>query len=153
MKTSSIIILLAAVIMTALSGADSYAQKKFTIPQGADLNQLIPGAYLRPIEKKENALLMTSNVMTVTSAASGIAAVGCAMGAIIYDIEYREIAGGPDWADYAPKDALASQNCLKATYACAGFSAACGITSIICKCMIRRKTIVKTATGGFVVEF
>ncbi|MCQ2145767.1 MAG: hypothetical protein MJY72_08490 [Bacteroidales bacterium] len=148
-----LLILMAAVLMTASFSSESYAQKKFTIPQGADLNQLIPGAYLRPIEKKENAILTTSNVMSITSAAAGVAAVGCAMGAIIYDIEYREIAGGPDWAGYAPKDAQASQNCLKGVYTCAGVAVATGITSIICKSMIRRKTIVKTATGGFVVEF
>lgn len=146
-------ILMAAVLIAASFSGESFAQKKFTIPQGADLNQLIPGAYLRPIEKKENMILTTSNVMSITSAASGVAAVGCAMGAIIYDIEYREIAGGPDWAGYAPKDAKASQNCLKGAYACAGVAVATGITSIICKSMIRRKTIVKTATGGFVVEF
>jgi len=154
MKLSKTLIVLAVLILSAAQfSTDTFAQRRFVIPEGTDLNALIPGAYLRPITDRENGMVITSNVTGVASALTGISTVGFGAVSVFYLIEYKENTMGQDWENRGPANLQAHKTFGTVAVTCAVSTAALGVTSLVCKSMIRRKTIVKTATGGFVVEF
>jgi len=142
---------LIAVAVLAFS-ANAHAQKSITIPMGADINSLIPGAYMRPMTKPEKSYLVASRTTGISSAVFAAGALGTGFGAIAYDIEARKLEGS-DWNGYGAKDKEVSKQMLVTSLSLAGAAAALGVTSLCLKIPVWNKTIVKTETGGFVVEF
>lgn len=153
MKKIITILVLIGVLATAFSTVAS-AQRSVTIPYGTNVNALIPGAYLRPITQSEKSTMVAAKVTGVSSAVMGVTTLGLGFGGIAYRIEGNKIINdNSDWNGSGAKDLEVSKYFLYGAGATLGISAALGITSICLKSKMHGKTIVKTETGGFVVEF
>ena len=152
MKTRIIVAFAAALVMLTVSRVDANAQRCIVVPQGSNINALIPGAYLRPISKSENSCMIAARATGYSAAALTVGAAGCAIGAVFYDIEAKKVEGS-DWYGHGAEDAVVCKRMAISAGALAGSAAALGICSLCLKCRMNKKTIVKTETGGFVVEF
>lgn len=144
------VITLAVTIAAILFSTPSFAQKAISTP--TDVNALVPGMTLRPLNASEASRLYVIKAMNITASCSAVVAAAATVGAVAYDVEAREATakgyGAAEEADIKARNAF-----IMGAGAAAGISAIAGLTSVCVKATLKNKTIVRASTGGFVIEF
>ena len=147
------VIALVAVIAAVLFSAPSYAQKIVNTPTAAP-ESFVPSMTIRPLTASERTRLSCVKAFSITAGCTAGIAAAATVGAIAYDVEYREALGnGSSFQKAADYDNTARKYFVIGAAASAGVAVLSGITAISIKATMRHTTIVKASAGGFAIEF
>lgn len=139
-----------SIIAAILCSTPSHAQK--IVKSDIDVNSVVPGMTLRPLNKSEHARLAAVKACNITACTSAVIAAAATVGVVAYDVEFRE-AGSKDFHQTAELDKATRDKFIVGAAASAGVCVLSAITGISIKMTLRNKTIVRASTGGFVIEF